>query len=71
MFWIADEGPGVREDELKMLTKRFYRRQPKSDISGSGLGLSIVEWIVLSHGGSMEIKNVERGGLKILIGFPV
>lgn len=71
LFWIADEGPGVKEDELKLLTKRFYRQQPKSDISGSGLGLSIVEWVVISHNGKMVIENIKNSGLKVLIEFPV
>ncbi|NHZ85559.1 MAG: GHKL domain-containing protein [Planctomycetia bacterium] len=71
LFWIADEGPGVKENELKLLTKRFYRQQPKSDISGSGLGLSIVKWVVTSHNGEMVIENIKNSGLKVLIEFPI
>ena len=70
LFWIADEGPGAKENELKLLTKRFYRQQRNSNILGTGLGLSIVDWVVTSHNGSMEIKNVDSGGLQVSIELP-
>jgi signal transduction histidine kinase len=71
LFRIVDEGPGAKESELKLLTKRFYRQQRNSNILGTGLGLSIVDWVVTSHNGSMEIKNVDSGGLQVSIELPI
>lgn len=39
---VEDDGPGIADDELTLLTKRFYRGGHKS-VSGSGLGLTIAE----------------------------
>lgn len=70
-IWISDEGPGVQEDELDLLTKRFYRHNNVSNIPGSGLGLSIVEWIVKEHNGGLAITNNPGDGLKVTVTLPV
>jgi signal transduction histidine kinase len=57
---IADQGPGIPEDELGRIFERFYqtdksraRRQP----GGVGLGLAIAREIVQAHGGSISAHN--------------
>lgn len=60
---VSDNGQGIPEDELPHIFQRFYRvdRSRKRKASGGvGLGLSIANWIVLSHGGRIEVTS-ERG----------
>ncbi|MBC3767555.1 ATP-binding protein [Neptunicella marina] len=58
---IEDEGGGVPPDALKRLGKRFYRHEAKSNISGVGLGLSIVERIVALNHWSINYANNDNG----------
>lgn len=59
---LEDHGPGIPEDELGLVTKRFFRGRHKSAI-GSGLGLSIVETALQKDGLSLRLENrkPERG----------
>ena len=70
---ISDNGPGIAPEHLPHLFDRFYRidkartragvepAEPKSP-SGSGLGLSIVQWIVHSHGGEIRVESQVGSG---------
>lgn len=53
---IDDEGPGIPDNELLLVTNRFFRGQQKSP-SGSGLGLAIVQLALEKIGGSLALKN--------------
>ncbi len=68
---IADEGPGVPENQIPDLTKRFFRSKDVSHIPGSGLGLAIVAWIVKQHDGTLRFHNRKTGGLVVTVTFPV
>jgi len=56
---IKDTGIGIAPENLPHIFERFYRTDPaRSQIrGGSGLGLSIVDWIVRTHGGSMRVES--------------
>jgi signal transduction histidine kinase len=61
---VADEGPGVPEDDLANLFEPFFRvdRSRSKKTGGYGLGLSICRRIVEAHGGTLEVQNrVPRG----------
>jgi two-component system OmpR family sensor kinase len=56
---VADNGPGIAEEELAHIFDRFFRTQAARDTvrSGSGLGLSIVKTIAEAHGGQIEVAS--------------
>lgn len=53
---LRDEGPGIPEDELPHVTKRFFRGRYKS-ATGSGLGLAIAEMAARRSGLSLHLRN--------------
>ncbi len=62
---IRDHGPGLSRSDLDNMFQRFYRGDPsraRSSRTGSGLGLSIVQQIVINHGGRIQARNHEQGG---------
>lgn len=61
---VRDEGPGIPEDELPQVTKRFFRGRHKSS-TGSGLGLAIAEMASRRSGLSLRLRNrPDRLGLE-------
>lgn len=67
---VIDEGPGVSEKDLSLLTQRFTRLDETKH--GYGLGLSIVQRIVHIHQATIHIQNrTDCSGLHITIAFPV
>jgi signal transduction histidine kinase len=60
---VIDSGPGIRTSERGAVLQRFYRGTcSNKDVSGSGLGLSIVAAIVKLHGFRLEIVDNPAGG---------
>ena len=75
---VSDEGPGISNEELPKIFDRFYQvdKSRSSPARGSGLGLSISQEIVQSHGGSISVKNNELidqniNGCTFIIKLPV
>jgi signal transduction histidine kinase len=66
---VADDGAGVRRDELPRLFERFYRADQARSSRGTGLGLAIVKHIVTSAGGSVEANGAPGRGLEIVCRF--
>lgn len=66
---VADEGPGVREEELARLFDPFYRVDSSRDrtTGGVGLGLSIVKTCVESCHGSVTCRNRQPTGLEVTL----
>ena len=67
-----DNGPGIPRDQFKNVFKPFFRLDKSRSLnkSGVGLGLSIVEDIVNSHGGSIQLNESKLGGLQVKISLP-
>ena len=61
---MSDRGPGVPEDELAMLTTKFYRGYDASESGkdGSGLGLYLASRFMEKMGGGLELRNRDGGG---------
>ncbi len=70
---VEDDGPGIPENEYKNVMKPFYRidQSRGQNKSGVGLGLSIANDIISSHGGSIALERSRLGGLKVKISLPL
>lgn len=66
---IRDFGPGIPEDEIPLIKKKFYKGSSK--VRGSGIGLAVCEEIVTMHNGTLDIRNAEGGGTLVTISLPV
>jgi signal transduction histidine kinase len=68
---IEDTGTGIPPEDLPHIFERFYRADKARDRSGgAGLGLSIAEWIVKSHGGEIAVSSVVDQGTTVALCFP-
>ena len=69
---IEDDGPGISEDQYKNVFKPFFRLDQSRSLnqSGIGLGLAIVEDIINSHGGTIQLGKSKMGGLLVKISLP-
>lgn len=67
VWTVHDLGPGVPEDQLQQLTRRFSRLQA----GGTGLGLSIVDSIARRFAGRLELQNAATGGFIARLHLPL
>ena len=58
---IADEGPGVKEEELPLLKEKFRRGSNASNKDGAGLGLYLTNYFMEKMDGQLGLKNLEPG----------
>ena len=73
LIFIEDDGPGIPVKEYVNVFKAFYRidKSRSQNKSGVGLGLSIANDIIKSHGGSITLSSGEKlKGLKVKISLP-
>ena len=59
---VADEGPGIREDERARVFGRFERGGGAEGVEGLGLGLSLVAEVVTWHGGRVSVTGAGTKG---------
>jgi two-component system osmolarity sensor histidine kinase EnvZ len=72
-IFISDDGPGIPLDQYKNVFKPFYRLDESRNLNhaGVGLGMSIAEDIVKSHGGDIELSKSKQKGLQVKISLPL
>jgi two-component system OmpR family sensor kinase len=71
---VRDTGPGIPAEDLPFIFERFYRAEKsrtRSKTSGFGLGLSIAQWIVENHGGTIKVESKEGQGTTFAIWLPL
>ncbi len=71
---ISDTGRGIPPEDLPHLFERFFRHTRSTSDKGAtgfGLGLSIVKWIVESHGGKIEAASRIGEGTTFTVRLPV
>ena len=66
---IRDYGPGIPEDEIPLVKKKFYKGSSKA--RGTGIGLAVCDEIVAMHNGTLELSNAEGGGTRVRISLPL
>lgn len=66
---VKDRGPGLPEDLLKIITKRYVRGNHKKK-EGVGLGLSICYKVMSAHKGKLKIMNNPNGGASFVLKIP-
>lgn len=67
---FSDTGIGIPEDEIEHLSTPFYRGKNKDFAPGNGIGLALVNRVVLLHKGIYKIQSVVGEGTIIKIEFP-
>ena len=67
---FTDEGGGVSNDEIPMITKRFRRGENAKGKPGSGLGLAIAYELMEKMGGDLEVANDDKG-LRVRLFFKI
>ena len=65
---IRDFGPGIPEDEIPLVKKKFYKGSSKA--RGTGIGLAVCDEIVEMHGGTMTLENAQGGGTLVTVRLP-
>ena len=66
---ISDSGPGVPEDEIELITNKFYRGREHGDKEGSGLGLYIARILMDKMGGELSVRS--ENGLCVTLLIPI
>jgi signal transduction histidine kinase len=72
---VRDTGIGIAREHLPHIFERFYRADPARRRTGgsssSGLGLSIVEWVVHAHGGAVSVESQLGQGSCFTVTLPL
>ena len=69
VFEIADEGPGIPEEDRERVFEKFFRLGDTEKV-GSGLGLAISKGLVEAHGGTLEALARPEGGAMLKLTLP-
>jgi PAS domain S-box-containing protein len=64
---VCDNGPGIPPNVLPKLFRPFFTTKAK----GTGLGLAVVQKIIVQHGGQVEVRNRPEGGAAFIVTLPL
>lgn len=67
---VADRGPGIPAGDEELIFERF-RRGPRHEVPGAGLGLAIARAIAVAHGGTLTAANRPGGGAVLRLTLPL
>jgi signal transduction histidine kinase len=70
---VRDQGIGIDQKEVRKIFQKFYRTRTaeQSGESGTGIGLSIVEQIILRHSGKIDVESAPGKGSCFTLTLPV
>jgi len=64
---VCDNGPGIPRNVMPRLFRPFFTTKAK----GTGLGLAVVQKIIVQHGGQVEVRNRPEGGAEFILTLPL
>ena len=72
-FTIANTGAGIPPEVLPRVFDRFFRGDPahSQEVEGCGLGLSIAQWIVSAHHGTIKIESDKAKPTTVAVRLPL
>jgi heavy metal sensor kinase len=71
---VQDTGIGIAPEHLPHIFERFYRADPahvRTERGSSGLGLSIVAWIIQAHKGTITVESQKGRGTTFIVALPL
>ena len=69
---IADEGPGIADEDRPYVFERFYRAdRSRGRTAGSGIGLTVARELIAANGGSVEIESTGAAGTTFRVDLPL
>ena len=67
---IQDHGRGIPKEDLAKIGQKFYRASNSGDVSGTGMGVYLVQSLMLAMRGRFQIQSREGAGTVITLAFP-
>ena len=69
---VANTGPGIPTELQSRVFDRFFRGDAShgTAVEGCGLGLSIAQWIVQAHDGTIRVDSEEGGPTRVTVRLP-
>lgn len=64
---VTDNGPGITEAAMSKLFRPFFTTKT----NGTGLGLAVVQKVIVQHGGQVEVRNCPKGGAEFIVTLPL
>lgn len=70
---VEDFGPGIPQDKLPLMFRKFSRfmRPLNEQVKGTGLGLYLSKYFIELHGGTIDFKSVEGKGSVFTFTLPI
>jgi PAS domain S-box-containing protein len=67
----VDHGIGMKPEQVKRVSERFFRADTSGTVPGTGLGMSIVKEIVELHHGNLIVTSTPGQGTTVTLQFPI
>jgi signal transduction histidine kinase len=70
---VTNTGPGISPEALPRVFDRFFRGDPahSAEVEGCGLGLSIAQWIISVHNGTIRVESVPAKLTTVTVRLPL
>ena len=67
---VRDRGPGIAQDDQRLIFEKFGRAQRRKAQPGTGLGLFIARSIAEAHGGTLDVRSAPEQGATFTLELP-